>query len=129
MSFPDDRKYLSSHEWARVEGDLVVVGVSAYAQESLGDVIHIDLPSVGAAVSAGDSIAEIESVKAVSDIYTPVSGEVVEVNDGLDDSPELVNSDPHGAAWLFKVKATDLSELDALLDAAAYAAHVEAGGH
>jgi glycine cleavage system H protein len=129
MSFPNDRKYMSSHEWAQVEGDLVVVGVSAYAQESLGDVIHIDLPSVGAQVKAGNAVAEIESVKAVSDIYTPVSGEVVAVNDGLEDSPELVNSDPHGAAWLFKVRAADLSDLDGLLDAEAYAAHVAAGGH
>lgn len=129
MSFPNDRKYMSSHEWAQAEGDLVTVGVSAYAQESLGDVIHIDLPSVGTTVRAGEAVAEIESVKAVSDIYSPVTGEIVAVNDGLEDSPELVNSDPHGAAWLFRVRASAVAELDGLLDAEAYAAHVEAGGH
>lgn len=129
MSFPADRKYTNSHEWAQVEGGRVRVGVTSYAQESLGDVIHIDLPSVGTKAKAGGPVAEIESVKAVSDIYAPVAGVIVEVNDALADAPETVNSDPHGAAWLFVIEAADLGELDGLIDAEAYAAHVAAGGH
>jgi len=129
MSYPSDRKYARSHEWARLEGDTVRVGVTVYAQESLGDVVHIELPRVGAHAKAGAAVAEIESVKAVSDIYAPVSGTVVEVNSALEDSPELVNSDAHGAAWLFVIRASDVSELGALIDADAYDAHVQAGGH
>lgn len=129
MSYPSDRKYARSHEWALVEGDKVRVGVTSYAQESLGDVVHIELPAVGTQAKAGGAVAEIESVKAVSDIYAPVSGEIVEVNSALEDSPELVNSDAHGAAWLFVVKASDLGELDALIDAAAYTELAAAGGH
>jgi glycine cleavage system H protein len=122
MSFPADRKYTRSHEWALTEGSRVRVGVTSYAQESLGDVIHIDLPTVGTKAKAGGPVAEIESVKAVSDIYAPVSGTVVAVNETLDGNEAVINQDPHGAGWLFKIKLADAGEVGTLLDSAAYAA-------
>ncbi len=128
FSYDANARYAKSHEWARREDDLVVVGVSDYAQDSLSDVVFVDLPAVGATVSAGKQAAVVESVKAAEDVYSPISGEVVAVNDSLGDRPEQVNSDPYGA-WFFKVRPSDLSEMDALMDAAAYEARVASQEH
>jgi len=125
-NYPAELKYRESHEWIRVEDGVATVGVTWFAQDSLGDVVYIDMPEVGSEATAGETIAEIESVKAVSDIYAPLSGEVVAVNEELEGNEESVNSDPYGAAWLFRIRLSDASELSALLDAAAYAAHCEA---
>ena len=114
-------KYAASHEWAKqLADDVVEVGVSDYAQESLGDVVYVDLPEVGVSVTAGEEVCAVESVKAASDIYAPVSGEVIAINDALEDEPELLNSSPYEGGWMFRIKATDLSQLDDLLDAEAY---------
>lgn len=114
-------KYVASHEWIRDEGDgTVTIGITDHAQDLLGDVVFVELPDVGAEVSAGDDTGVVESVKAASDVYAPLSGEVVAVNEQLEDSPELVNSDPYGDGWFFRVKLSDVSELDDLLDADAY---------
>lgn len=121
-SYPDTLKYTDSHEWVRVEGDVAVVGITHHAQDALGDIVHVELPAVGKAVKKGAGAAEVESVKAVSDIYAPVSGTVVEVNGALDGNESVVNQDPHGAGWLFKIKLSDAGEIGGLLDAAAYAA-------
>jgi glycine cleavage system H protein len=122
MNVPDDLRYSSDHEWARREGTTVRIGITDYAQEALGDIVYVGLPSVGAAVEAGASVSEVESTKSVSDIYAPVSGTVVEVNQALADTPDLVNGDPYGAGWLFAVEPDDAEAYDALLDAAAYRA-------
>lgn len=120
---PGDLKFLASHEWARLEEDgLVRVGISEHAQEQLGDVVYVELPQPGDAASLGESIAVVESVKAASDIYPPVSGEVVAVNEALEDKPELVNEDAWGEGWLFLVKPANRAELDDLLDPDAYVA-------
>lgn len=114
-------KYIASHEWIREDGDdVVTVGITDHAQEALGDVVFVELPDVGAELSAGDEAGVVESVKAASDIYSPVSGEIVEVNSELEDSPETVNGSPYGDGWFFKIKLSDSSELDNLLDAEAY---------
>ena len=118
--YPDDLKYTREHEWARAEGDRVTVGITHYAQDALGDVVYVDIPTVGTAVTGGESFGEVESTKSVSDIYSPVSGTIVERNDVLDKSPELINSDPYGQGWLVVVVASDPGELDALMDAGAY---------
>ena len=119
-------KYSKEHEWLRKEADgTYTVGITEHAQELLGDMVFVDLPEVGATVSAGDDCAVAESVKAASDIYAPVSGEIVAVNDALSDSPELVNSEPYAGGWIFKIKASDESELESLLDATAYEALLE----
>ncbi len=118
--FDATARYAQSHDWARVEGDLVVCGISDYAQHALSDVVFIELPSVGDTVAQGDIYSTVESVKAAEQVYAPVSGEIVAVNDDLEANPELINEDPYGAAWLIKVKASDAGELDALMDAAAY---------
>jgi glycine cleavage system H protein len=125
MSYPTDIKYTKTHEWIRIESSHVVVGVSWFAQDSMGDVVHVELPQVGDAVNSGDAACEIESVKAVSDVYSPVSGEVIEVNEGLEDSPETVNSDPYSDGWLFKVEVREGIDPDEFLDAAAYKEHCE----
>ncbi|WP_110876814.1 glycine cleavage system protein GcvH [Franconibacter helveticus] len=118
---PNELKYSKEHEWLRKEADgTYTVGITEHAQELLGDMVFVDLPEVGATVAAGDDCAVAESVKAASDIYAPVSGEIVAVNDALSDSPELVNSAPYGEGWIFKIKASDEGEVAALLDAAAY---------
>lgn len=123
---PDDLLYASSHEWVRrLEDDIVEVGISDYAQEALGDVVYVELPEVGTAVSAGEECCAVESVKAASDIYAPVSGEVVAINDELDGEPELLNEAPYGGGWMFRIKASDLSELEGLLSAEAYLAQVD----
>ncbi|NVJ49210.1 MAG: glycine cleavage system protein GcvH [Gammaproteobacteria bacterium] len=118
---PSELKYASSHEWARLEEDgSVVVGITDHAQALLGDVVYVELPEVEAEVSAGDEVAVVESVKAASDIYAPISGTVLEVNENLEDSPEMVNSDSYGDGWMFKIQPSDLAELEELLDAEAY---------
>ena len=123
---PNELKYSKEHEWLRKEADgTYTVGITEHAQELLGDMVFVDLPHVGATVTAGDDCAVAESVKAASDIYAPVSGEIVAVNDALSDSPELVNSAPYGEGWIFKIKASDEGEVAALLDAAAYEALLE----
>ena len=116
-------KYLSSHEWARVEEDgTVTVGISDHAQDSLGDVVYVEAPAVGTEVSAGDQAGVVESVKAASDIYSPISGEVIAINEGLEDEPETVNSSPYDDGWFFKVKPSDVAELDDALNADDYSA-------
>ena len=121
-SYPSDLLYHPEHDWARVDGDNATFGITWYAQDALGEVVFFDPPKVGAEISMGDSYTEVESVKAVSDVIAPLSGEIVEVNDALQDSPEKVNEDPYGEGWLVKVKLSDPSEQDALMDAAAYEA-------
>lgn len=123
---PNELKYAPSHEWIRAEGDGVyTVGITEHAQELLGDMVFVELPDVGDNAAAGDDVAVAESVKAASDIYAPIAGEVLSVNEELEDSPELVNSDPYGDGWLFKIKADDESELESLLDAEGYAASID----
>lgn len=118
---PSELKYVSSHEWIRDEGDgVVTIGITDYAQDSLGDVVFVETPDVGAELSAGDDAGVVESVKAASDIYAPLSGTVVEVNEDLEDAPENVNNDPYGDGWFFKLKISDPSELDDLLGAEEY---------
>jgi glycine cleavage system H protein len=118
-------KYDEEHEWIRVEGDEGVVGISDYAQDQLSDVVYVELPEVGDSFERGDILAVVESVKAASDVYMPVSGEVLEINDALEDSPELVNEDPYGEAWFVRIIIAHPSELDDLLDADAYEAFLE----
>lgn len=125
-NIPSELKYATSHEWVRNEGDgIVTVGITEHAQDLLGDMVFVELPDVGDDVSTGDDICVAESVKAASDIYAPVSGKIVEVNEALEDSPELVNSDAFGEGWLFKIQMDDAAELDALLDAEGYANSIE----
>lgn len=124
MEFPEGLRYSSEHEWVRAEGSRAVVGITDFAQDSLGDVVYVALPQVGAVVGAGAACGEVESTKSVSDVYAPVSGAVAAVNDALDATPELVNSDPYGDGWLFAVEMSDPAELTALLDGPAYAALV-----
>lgn len=119
---PAELKYAASHEWARLEGDIVTVGITDHAQDALGDLVYVELPTVGDQINAGDEAGVVESVKAASDIYAPVSGEIVEVNEALADAPETVNSEPYAGGWLYKIKASDVSELDKLLSAAEYEA-------
>ncbi len=123
MAYPNDRKYSTDHEWVRVDGNVGTVGISHHAQDALGEIVHVELPAVGKVVKKGDGVAEVESVTAVSDVYTPVSGKVVAVNDGLDGNEGTVNSDPHEAGWLFKVELSDAGELAGLMDAGAYGDH------
>jgi glycine cleavage system H protein len=120
MNIPDDLRYSREHEWVRVTGNIARVGITDFAQDSLGDVVFVQLPDVGLDVVAGASVSEIESTKSVSDVYVPVSGVVSAVNDALGEQPELVNQDPYGAGWMFDVELSDDGELDALMDAAAY---------
>ena len=119
-SYPDDLKYHAEHDWARIDGDVATFGVTWYAQDALGEVVFFDPPQVGATVVKDESYAEVESVKAVSDVVAPLSGEIVEVNAGLADAPENINEDPYGEGWMVKVRLSDVSELDTLMDAAAY---------
>jgi glycine cleavage system H protein len=121
-SYPDDLLYHPEHDWARIEGDEAIFGITWYAQDALGEVVYFDLPKVGATVSGGEAYAEVESVKAVSDVYAPLSGEIVAVNEELTDQPESINEDPYGKGWLIRVNLTDPSEKDSLMDAAAYQA-------
>jgi len=125
-NIPADLKYASTHEWIRDEGDgTFTVGISEHAQELLGDMVFVELPDVGDKVATGDDIAVAESVKAASDIYAPMTGEVVAINEDLEDAPETVNNDPYGDGWLFRIKAEDSSELENLLDANSYEASID----
>jgi glycine cleavage system H protein len=126
--YPEDLKYTSEHEWVRVPGESqgsVRIGITDYAQDALGDIVYVSLPEVGETVEAGAAVGELESTKSVSDIYAPVNGEVVARNEGLDATPEIVNSDPYGGGWLIEVVPSDPSQLDGLLDAGAYQATLE----
>ena len=123
-SYPADLKYYKEHDWVRVEGDEAVLGITWYAQDALGEIVYAELPDSGS-FAKGDKYGELESVKAVSDVYTPVSGEVVAKNDALDDAPQAVNEDPYGDGWLVRVKLADPSELDDLMDAAGYTSFLE----
>ncbi len=122
MNVPQNLRYNTSHEWVLLEGDVATIGISDHAQEELTDVVFVELPPIGKTVDAGDPTAVVESVKAASDIYAPIAGEVVEVNDAVEADPSLVNSDPYGSGWIFKVKIKDAAQLDTLLDAAGYEA-------
>jgi glycine cleavage system H protein len=119
-SYPDDLLYHPEHDWARVEGDEATLGITWYAQDALGEVVFFDPPDVGTDVTKDQPYAEVESVKAVSEVYAPLSGEVTEINQAVDDSPETINEDPYGGGWLAKMKLSDPSEADDLMDAAAY---------
>ena len=125
--YPSDLKYDKEHEWVRLEGDLAVIGITDFAQDQLGDVVYIDLPAEGDTVKAGETFGEIESVKSVSELYSPVSGEVVEVNSALDDAPEVVNAEPYGDGWMIQVKLDDPAEVDGLMSAAEYEAFISEG--
>jgi len=120
METPNDLKYSKDHEWVRVDGDKVIIGITAYAQGELGDVVFVELPEIGKQLQRGEAFGTIEAVKAVSDLYSPVSGEVVEINDLLESDPALVNQSPFEDGWMVKVAVTDLSELDDLMDANSY---------
>lgn len=120
MLVPGDLSYTSDHEWVRVEGDIVRLGITDYAQDALGDVVYVQLPTVGATVAAGQSFAEVESTKSVSDIYAPLSGTVVAVNEQLASAPETLNSDPYGNGWICEIRMSDTGEVSQLLDASAY---------
>ena len=123
-SYPDDLKYHREHDWARVDGDEATMGITWFAQDSLGELVHFEAPEVGASVSKDASYGEVESVKAVSDVVSPLSGEVLEVNQRAVDEPEIVNEDPYGEGWLLRIRMSDAGEVNALMDAEAYRAHV-----
>ena len=123
MAYPADRKYSKDHEWIRVKGDTGEIGITDYAQHELGDVVYVELPDIGRQVEAGESFGSIESVKAVSELFAPVGGEVVAVNDALRNHPEVINSDPHGA-WIVRIRVSSASEATDLLDASQYDAHI-----
>ena len=126
MNVPDALLYSKDHEWAKAEaGDRIRIGVTDYAQDALGDVVFVQVPTVGTSVAIGDSFSEVESTKSVSDIYAPIAGTVVEVNDALGDNPQLVNEDPYGDGWLCVIQASDPAQIDELMDAAAYRALIE----
>ena len=127
MSFktPADLQYAKSHEWIRIEGGEATIGITDYAQDALGDVVYVQVPSVGTAVTSGDTLSEVESTKSVSDVYAPVSGTVVAVNEALAGAPETLNSDPYGAGWLCEIEISDAAQVDGLLDAAAYQALID----
>ena len=127
-TYPDDLKYYPEHDWARVDGDTATFGITWYAQDALGEVVFFDPPDVGAQVSKDQAYAEVESVKAVSDVFAPLSGEIVEVNDTLEETPELVNADPYGEGWMVKVRLSDPGEVDGLLDVGAYRDLLRPGG-
>lgn len=125
--YPNEYKYSRDHEWVRVEGDVVVLGITEFAQRELGDVVFVELPQVGNSFDAGDELGTIESVKAVSEIYTPVSGEIIEANDSLNDEPEQINTDPHGDGWLVKIRMRNPGEISSLMDAATYEEYIKGG--
>ena len=124
MTVPANLHYTQHDEWIRVDGDLVVLGITDFAQSELGELVHVELPAVGVIVAAGAAVCEVESVKAVAEVYSPVGGEVVEVNTDLDGSEDTINADPYGRGWLLKIRATDLEPVRGLMDAAAYSAKV-----
>lgn len=122
---PEDLRYTAEHEWVRLDGDKVAVGITAHAQDQLGDVVYVDLPGVGARVEAGQPFGEVESTKSVSDLYAPVSGTIVDRNEDLEDRPELINEDAYGQGWLVTIQPDDVAHVDALMDAAAYRALID----
>lgn len=122
MNFPENLRYTSEHEWIRVEGDVAYVGITDYAQSELGEIVFVDVPTLGETVAQGEVFGSVEAVKTVSDLNMPVTGEVLELNEALDGQPELVNNDPYGDGWMIKISVKDASELDKLMDAAAYQA-------
>jgi len=124
---PVELKYDKEHEWVRVEGDIAIIGISDFAQDQLGEVVYIDLPSAGDSVTAGETFGEIESVKSVSELYAPVTGEIVKVNEALGDTPEIVNQDPYGEGWMIEVRMGDPSQADDLMSAEEYEAYVTEG--
>jgi glycine cleavage system H protein len=125
--YPDDRRYTKEHEWVKVEGDKARVGITDYAQNQLGDVVYLELPEVGRVLKAGETFGTVESVKAVSELYAPVAGEVVEVNSALVSNPEAINADPHGQAWMIVVRPADAAAVGSLLDGKTYQALVASG--
>jgi glycine cleavage system H protein len=125
MNVPEELRYSSDHEWASRDGDVIRVGITDYAQDALGDVVFVQVPTVGTVVQAGDSFGEVESTKSVSDVYAPVAGTIVEVNEALADGPQALNEDPYGDGWICTIRMSDPAEYDALLDAAGYGALVE----
>lgn len=129
MDIPKELKYSSEHEWVRVEGGIAVIGVTDFAQLQLGDVVFVELPEEGRTVKAGEGFSVVESVKAVSDIYAPVSGKIVKVNQALADAPELINQEPYGGGWIVEIELADPHEPDGLLDSGAYEQLTEEGGH
>ncbi|RLB36116.1 MAG: glycine cleavage system protein GcvH [Deltaproteobacteria bacterium] len=120
LIIPEDLRYTNDHEWAKADGDLIVCGVSDYAQDQLGDIVYVELPQIGDELEQGGQFGTVESVKAVAELYSPVSGEVVEINTTLEDSPQLVNQDPYGNGWMIKIKAKDPGQLEGLMDAQQY---------
>lgn len=124
--YPENFRYTKEHEWVLVEGDTATIGITDHAQHELGDIVYVDLPKVGTKLEAGKTLGSVESVKAVSDVYAPVGGEVTEINTALAEGPETLNSDPHGAAWLVKLKLADGAEVQSLMDAAAYQTYIGA---
>jgi glycine cleavage system H protein len=124
MNIPADLRYCASHEWIRLEGDIATVGISDHAQAELTDVVFVELPSIGRKVDAGDPTAVVESVKAASDIYAPIGGEVIEANDAVEADPSLVNTDPYGKGWIFKLRVKDPADASRLMDASAYQSHI-----
>jgi glycine cleavage system H protein len=129
MNIPSDLKYTKSDEWVRVEGGTATAGLTDYAQSQLSDIVFVELPSVGTTLKQGESFASVESVKAASDVYLPLGGEITAVNEALADSPELVNQDPYGKAWMVKFKVADMAELDGLMDSTAYEKYCEERAH
>jgi glycine cleavage system H protein len=126
LQYPEDLRYTTDHEWVRDQGDGVVrIGITAFAQDALGDVVYVSLPTVGDTVAVGDSVGEVESTKSVSDIYAPVAGEVTGVNESLDATPELLNTDTYGEGWMYEVRVEDPAVLESLLDSAAYQAQLD----
>lgn len=125
VDVPDDLKYTEEHEWARIKGDIVEIGITDFAQDALGEIVFVELPSEGDEITKGDSFGGVESTKAVSDLYAPVSGEIVEINEVLLDSPETINEDPYGSGWIVKVKTHDIGELKDLMDPENYSDFVE----
>jgi len=128
MNYPADFHYTKEHEWVRMDGNLATIGITDHAQHELGDIVYVDLPKIGSNAESGKTFGSVESVKAVSDIYSPVSGEIVEVNESLSSAPEKLNSDPHGGAWLIKVRVTNQEEIKQLMNAADYQNYVGAEG-
>jgi glycine cleavage system H protein len=129
-SIPEDNKYAKSHEYAHAEGDIATIGITDYAQAQLGDVVFVELPQVGAQLDANEELGSIESVKAVSELFAPVSGEVVEINEALNENPALVNTDPYGDGWMIRIRMSDPTELDELMNAEEYEEYIEKeGGH
>lgn len=124
MNFPENLKYSQDHEWLRVEGEFAYIGITEFAQRELGDIVYVDINTLGQTIAANEVFGSVEAVKTVSDLFLPVAGEIIEVNEGLNDTPEAVNNDPYGAGWMVKIKISDPSEIDGLMDSAAYEAHV-----